>query len=134
MSESKIKIVSRAIGRRKESVATARIFSGDGTITVNQASSTAYFPDKHFQVLLQKPFNTISAGKYSASVKVIGGGKNGQLEAVMLAISRALAGIKNEYKTSLRSASLLTRDSRERQRRMVGTGGKARRRKQSPKR
>jgi len=34
----------------------------------------------------------------------------------------------------LKKMGLLTRDARIRQRRMVGTGGKARRKKQSPKR
>ena len=38
------------------------------------------------------------------------------------------------YKSPLRTAGLLTVDSRVRERRMVGTGGKARRQKQSPKR
>jgi small subunit ribosomal protein S9 len=52
----------------------------------------------------------------------------------MLAISRALKIINELFKPALREAGLLTVDSRVRERRMVGTGGKARRQKQSPKR
>ncbi len=58
----------------------------------------------------------------------------GQLKALALAISRALLKIDPDFRSDLRQAGLLTVDSRRRQRRMVGTGGKARRQKQSPKR
>ena len=55
--------------------------------------------------------------------------KSGQLDAMVLGISRALVKSKADHKPILRKAGLITRDSRERQRRMVGTGGKARRQK-----
>ena len=51
-----------------------------------------------------------------------------------LAIARALKKIDIDFNLVLRQADLLTVDSRVRQRRMIGTGGKARRQKQSPKR
>ena len=73
--------------------------------------------------------------KMSASVVVAGSGKMGQLDAVVHGIARALALLDREaFRSILKSAGLLTRDARTRQRRMVGTGGKARRAKQSPKR
>ena len=71
----------------------------------------------------------------SASVVVAGSGKMGQLDAVVHGLARALALLdRDAYRTILKSAGLLTRDSRTRQRRMIGTVGKARRTKQSPKR
>ncbi|EKD80605.1 MAG: 30S ribosomal protein S9 [uncultured bacterium] len=64
-----------------------------------------------------------------------GSGKAGQLDAVVHGIARALSLLDREaYRGILKSAGLLTRDARAKQRRMIGTGGKSRRKKQSPKR
>ena len=74
-------------------------------------------------------------GKYYVTVKVVGGGKKGQLGATVHGIARALAKLDADtLRAPLKKAGLLTRDSRVRERRKVGTGGKARRKKQSPKR
>jgi len=74
-------------------------------------------------------------GKYYVTVKVVGGGKNGQLDAVVHGIARAFDKADREkFRPPLKRAGLLTRDARVRERRKVGTGGKARRKKQSPKR
>mgnify|MGYP001603672705 FL=1 len=57
------------------------------------------------------------------------------MEAIIHGVSRALIKINaDKFRVPLKEKKLLTRDPRERQRRMVGTGGKARRKKQSPKR
>ncbi|MPM79759.1 hypothetical protein SDC9_126800 [bioreactor metagenome] len=58
----------------------------------------------------------------------------GQVDSLSLAIARGLVKIDEKFKSDLRVAGLLTVDSRIRERRMVGTGGKSRRQKQSPKR
>jgi small subunit ribosomal protein S9 len=65
---------------------------------------------------------------------VVGSGKLSQLLAVIHGLSRAIAKVDAKHKTILRVSGLLTRDPRKRQRRNIGTGGKARRKKQSPKR
>ena len=134
MSESKPKIISKGIGRRKSAIASVRLVSGDGSLLVNDKPATEYFPGLLAQGKYEKPFSVLSLKKYSATVKVHGGGPAGQLDAVVLGLSRALSEIKPDFKTALRQAGLLTRDPRERQRRMVGMGGKSRRKKQSPKR
>ncbi len=125
-----------AVGRRRESSARIRLFRGKGENTINGKSANEYFPSELEKKVLAKPFGvTETSDKYYFSARVMGGGKNGQLESLVLAISRALVEISEEkYKIPLRKANLLTRDGREKQRRMVGTGGKARRQKQSPKR
>jgi small subunit ribosomal protein S9 len=128
------KIIAQAVGRRKRAVASVRLISGKSEITVNGQPVAKYFPGLISQFQYQRPFTTLSLTKYSASVKVAGGGPASQLEATVLALSKCLASLKPEYKTSLRGADLLTRDSRKRQRRMVGMGGKSRRKRQSPKR
>lgn len=128
-ASSKSKNYTYAIGRRKSASARVRLFKGVGENMIN---------DKKVDSLNRflRPFNlTETVGKYFFTAKVSGGGKEGQLEAILHGISRALVKINPEkFRVVLKKANLLTRDSRVRLRRMVGTGGKARRKKQSPKR
>lgn len=125
-----------AVGRRRSASARIRLFHGKGESTVNGKSIAQYFPGVINKDKWTKPFKvTETTGKFYVSVKVVGGGKNGQLGAVVHGISRALAKAKEEmYRKPLKKEGLLTRDARVRERRKVGTGGRARRKKQSPKR
>lgn len=135
MSETKpVKVISQAIGRRKSAIASVYLIAGNGDITVNGKPVSEYFPGVNFKSKYTLPFTVTSSTKYSVTAKIAGGGLVSQADALVLGISRALVGIKSDHKVALREHGLLTRDSRERQRRMVGTGGKARRKKQSPKR
>ena len=123
-----------AVGRRKSAIATIKMYSGKGSNTVNNKPIEQYFPitDK---IKFLKPFSvTQTLDKFHFEARIIGGGLSGQLDALVLAVSRALHKINPELKTILRQQSLLTVDPRVRERRMVGTGGKSRRQKQSPKR
>ena len=134
-SSSRPKILAQAVGRRKEAAALVYLIAGSAEMTVNTKPISVYFPGIRAQIKYISPFQTLSLKKpYTATIKVHGGGLSGQLDAVVLGLSRALSQLKPDHKKPLRDAGLLTRDSRERQRRMIGTGGKARRRKQSPKR
>ncbi len=126
---------TRSIGHRKSAVASLKLFSGKGESTVNGLSLEKYFPTKTEKIVYDKPFEiTKTSGKYHFQAKVLGGGKTGQVQALSLAISRCLIKINDTFKTDLRANGLLTVDSRVKERRMVGTGGKSRRQKQSPKR
>lgn len=126
---------TRSLGRRKSAVATIKLFSGKGDSTVNGLSLEKYFPTKTEKIVFDKPFKiTKTTGKYHFQAKIIGGGKTGQVQALSLAISRCLVKINDTFKSDLRTNGLLTVDSRVKERRMVGTGGKSRRQKQSPKR
>ncbi|MDO8488326.1 MAG: 30S ribosomal protein S9 [bacterium] len=134
MPSTTSKIITTAVGRRKTAIALVRLASGDGSITVNGLPAEKYFPGAMSKMHYEKPFKAAEVKKYSVSAKVLGGGPNGQLDALVLGISRALVKAKEGFRPLLRKEGLLTRDPRARQRRMVGTGGKARRQKQSPKR
>lgn len=138
-----------AVGRAKEAVARVRLYShmkedakwGDheikkDQILVNGAPIEKYFTGPIMKAMYMKPFViTKTEGKYAVTVKVAGGGNNGQLDALIQGLARALSAIDVvKFRPVLKKAGLLTRDARVRQRRMVGTGGKARRAKQSPKR
>jgi len=125
-----------AVGKRKSVSARIRLFKGKGASTVNGKEIDKYFPGKVNQTIYSKPFSlTETTDKFYVSAVISGGGKKGQLDAYVHGVSKALTKVnKDKFKKVLKDAGLLTRDARIRQRRMVGTGGKARRKKQSPKR
>jgi small subunit ribosomal protein S9 len=124
-----------AVGRRKEAIARVRLFNGKGNSTVNAKPMNEYFPGAVNDFMATQSFQTVDASdKYYVTVKVSGGGVQGQVEAVSLGIARALEKSKKDFRPALKKAGLLTRDARVRERRKVGMGGKARRQRQSPKR
>ena len=135
---AKIKKIDYAygVGRRKEASARIRLYHGKGENTVNLMPVAKYFPAEASLKAIEKPFGaTETSDKYYFSGRVSGGGKQSQLEAIVLGIARALVKVSTEKnRAPLKKLGLLTRDSRIRQRRMVGMGGKSRRKKQSPKR
>ena len=136
MAKEENKEFTVAVGRRKESVARVRLFAGSGESTVNGQPIQNYFPGVVARAKFNKPFVILSVeGKFWISARVLGGGKNGQLDAVVHGIARALSLLDREkHRIPLKKQKLLTRDPRTRERRKGGTGGKARRKKQSPKR
>lgn len=124
-----------AVGRRKTAIARVRLHSGKGENMVNEKLFAEYFPSQANQIAYNLPLSVVkSEGKYWISAKIAGGGKEGQLDALVHGISRALVLAKEEFRPMLKKYGLLTRDSRTRERRKIGTGGKSRRKKQSPKR
>lgn len=125
------------LGRRK--CAIARVFlyeEKNGGITVNGKPFEEYFRGQFLGTSYLEPFAiTNTLNMYRVEVKVEGSGKKGQMDAINLGISRALELIdKEKNRPILKKRGFLMRDSRIRERRKVGTGGKARRQKQSPKR
>lgn len=125
-----------AVGRRKESVARVRLIEGKGQVTVNGKPIVEYFNGAVSTRIYQKPFEiTNTLGKYTVSIKVLGGGTASQLGAVVHGITRALskADTKN-FRPVLKKEGLLTRDARVKERRKYGLAQKARAGKQSPKR
>ena len=105
---------SYAGGKRKESSARVRVFHGKGENTVNGMAAEKYFPGKVSESVWKKPFGvTETSEKYYFSAKVVGGGKQGQLDAVVNGIAKALVKVSEEkFKNKLRKFGLLTRDSR----------------------
>ncbi|QBG47973.1 30S ribosomal protein S9 [Verrucomicrobia bacterium S94] len=113
-----------ATGRRKTSVARVRMTEGSGSITVNGLESDKYFNTALQQEMLKKPFEAAGVtGKYDVIASVKGGGKSGQCDAVVHAVSRALAASDDELKAVLKKAGFLTRDSRMKERKKPGQPG-----------
>jgi small subunit ribosomal protein S9 len=127
----------QAVGRRKEATARVRLYlGGKGEIIVNGLPVEKYFSGEIARIIYLKPLKlTDNLDRFRISVKVEGSGKSGQMIAMVHAISRALLKIdKDKYRPILKKAGFLTRDSRIKERRKAGFAGKARAKKQSPKR
>jgi small subunit ribosomal protein S9 len=108
-------------GRHKTAVAQVKLFSGNGAIVVNGVPYEERFTRlEHRQKILQPLTVTDNASKYSAMVKVAGGGVSGQSDAISLGIARALLKADENLKTALRQYGLLTRDPREKERKKAG--------------
>ncbi len=124
-----------ALGRRKSSTARVRLQGGKGNITVNGKPANEYFADsKYLLSKLQQPFAVLDlTNKYDVSAVVSGGGHQGQIEAIRLGISKALAVMNEDLKSTLKRADLLGRDSREKERKKFGLKG-ARKQRQFTKR
>ncbi|HET8709411.1 MAG TPA: 30S ribosomal protein S9 [Candidatus Saccharimonadales bacterium] len=124
-----------ALGRRKSATARVRLTSGKGKLTVNDKPANEYFADsKYLLRKLQEPFVVLDqVDKYDISAHVSGGGHDGQIEAIRLGVAKALATMNDDLKGTLKRADLLSRDSRERERKKFGLKG-ARKQRQFTKR
>jgi len=113
--------VIHKIGRRKTSVARIYLCKGKDNYTVNGKDFKDYFPTTSLQYKILQPFKiTDNLGKFDLSVNVYGGGITGQVEAIRLAISRALSEMSDENKSALKKLGLLTRDPRMVERKKFG--------------
>lgn len=110
------------IGKRKTSVAKVFLKEGSGLIKVNNKLFEDFFSGVgEERELLKNPFILVNvSNKYDLDVKVKGGGISSQLDAIRLAIAKALCTINNEYRQIFNENLLLRRDSRIKERRKYG--------------
>jgi len=110
------------LGKRKTSVAKVFLKEGVGSIKINDQNFEKFFSAvNEDRELIKSPFILVNlTNKYDIDIKVKGGGITGQLEAIRLAISKALCTINSEYRPILNQQSLLNRDSRIKERRKYG--------------
>ncbi len=111
-----------AVGRRKRAVARVFLAPGTGTFVINKRNFEDYFPSELLKMKVREPFNVTETGQgqFDVTVRVNGGGINGQAEAVRLALSRALIQTNEEFKPSLKKEGFTTRDSRKVERKKYG--------------
>jgi len=114
-----------AVGRRKTASAQVRLFANDKAtddeIVINGKKLKDYFPVVSMQNNLLTPLKTVGMyGKFNMSVVVKGGGVTGQVEGIRLGIARALVKYDESLKKTLKDIGLLTRDSREVERKKAG--------------
>ena len=123
-----------AVGRRKESIARVRMTPGSGKMVINGSESLDYFKRETLLMDIMQPLEiTENTGNFDFTIRANGGGLSGQAGAVRLGIARVLIQYSEDYRTSLKQAGFLTRDSRETERKKYGLA-KARKRFQFSKR
>ena len=109
-------------GRRKSSIARVRLIpGGTGVITVNNRTLDNYFGMETLKYIVKQPIETVGVeGKFDVEVKVQGGGFTGQAGAIRHGLARALVQADAEYRSALKAAGFLTRDSRMKERKKYG--------------
>lgn len=108
-------------GRRKSSVARVRLVPGTGKIVINKRDVEDYVPFETLRVIIKQPLvATETVGSYDVHVNVNGGGFTGQAGAIRHGIARALLQVDPDFRPALKSAGLLTRDSRMKERKKYG--------------
>lgn len=123
------------LGRRKSATARARLFAGKGNLTINDKPALEYFSgNKTMLAEVTDPLALVQKqNEYDITIKVNGGGLSGQVDAIKLAISKALTVAHVDLRPVLKKAELLKRDPREKERKKYGLRS-ARKREQFSKR
>ena len=110
-----------ATGRRKTSIARVWLKKGSGIIYVNGKLFNDYFSSDSHKMQITRPIEILNqATDYDVRCSVKGGGHTGQAGAMVHGISKALLMFDSEFKTTLKTENLTTRDSRSVERKKPG--------------
>ena len=110
-----------ATGRRKKSIAKIWLKKGTGKIFVNGRTMDEYFTSGSHKMQITRPFEVIKqATDYDVRCSVAGGGHTGQAGAMVHGIAKALILFDSEFRSSLKTEKLTTRDSRAVERKKPG--------------
>jgi len=113
-----------ATGKRKNAIARVWLKPGTGKIVINDRQVGDYFGRQTSRMVIMQPFElTQTLGRFDAVANVQGGGLSGQAGAVKHGISKALLAVDPSYRSILKSAGFLTRDSRIKERKKYGKRG-----------
>ena len=123
------------LGRRKSATARARLFKGKGSITINEKPAAEYLSGNSTLLAeVTDPLALVNKQKdFDVTIRVSGGGLSGQVDAIKLAIAKAITAGHADLRPSLKKADLLSRDPREKERKKYGLRS-ARKREQFSKR
>jgi small subunit ribosomal protein S9 len=110
-------------GRRKTSTARVFLRPGAGVVNINGRTMDNFFPSEVLKIVKQPLLLTETTEKFDVTVTVLGGGPAGQAGAIRHGISRALLEFNGELRERLKSAGLLTRDPRKKERKKYGQKG-----------
>lgn len=111
-------------GRRKTAAARVYLRPGAGDMSINGRKLDIYFPNEVLKMVIKQPLLlTETAERFDIYVRVAGGGSAGQAGAIRHGISRALLEYNGELRDRLKSAGLLTRDPRKKERKKYGQKG-----------
>jgi small subunit ribosomal protein S9 len=123
------------LGRRKSATAQARLIKGKGKITINDKPAADYLSgNKTLLAEVTDPLALVNKqNDFDVTVLVKGGGVSGQVDAVKLAIAKAITTAFSDLRAPLKKAEFLKRDAREKERKKYGLRS-ARKREQFSKR
>lgn len=123
------------LGRRKSATARARLLKGKGNVTINGKAAEEYLDgNKTLLAEVTDPLAIVGKQKeFDISVMVRGGGISGQVDAIKMAIAKAITVHAPDLRGTLKKAELLRRDPREKERKKYGLRS-ARKREQYSKR
>ena len=123
------------LGRRKAATARARLYKGKGTVTINDKPASDYLADnKTMLAEITDPLALVGKQKeFDVTIRVSGGGLSGQVDAIKMAIAKALTTGHADLRSTLKKAEFLRRDPREKERKKYGLRS-ARKREQYSKR
>ena len=108
-------------GRRKNSVARVRVYTGTGKITINDRDIDDYFGLETLKLIVRQPLAVAEVeGKFDIVVRVNGGGVSGQAGAIRHGLARALLQYDENLRPALKKAGFLTRDPRMKERKKYG--------------
>ena len=110
------------LGRRKSATATARLLKGTGKIVINGKPAAEYLNGNKSQMAeITDPLALVSKQKdFDVTILVKGGGLSGQVDAIKLAIAKAITVEHADLRPVLKKANFLKRDSREVERKKYG--------------
>ncbi len=123
------------LGRRKAATARARLFKGKGSLTINDKPAADYLSGNSTMLAeVTDPLALVGKQKdFDITIRVSGGGLSGQVDAIKLAIAKALTVEHADLRSTLKKAEFLKRDPREKERKKYGLRS-ARKREQYSKR
>jgi len=111
-------------GRRKTAAARVFLRPGSGAMKVNDRPLDDYFPNEVLKMVIKQPLLlTETSEKFDIVATVEGGGSAGQAGAIRHGITRALMEYNIELRDRLKSAGLVTRDPRKKERKKYGQKG-----------
>ncbi len=110
------------LGRRKAATARVRLYEGKGNITINDKPAIEYLSgNKTYLAEITDPLALAEKqNTYDVSIRVAGGGLAGQVDAIKLALSKALTTEMADLRPVLKKAGFLKRDPREKERKKYG--------------
>lgn len=110
------------VGKRKTAVATVRLHKkGEGKVEINGKDLLEYFGEANLREIASSPLDLVTQRKnVNVTVKVAGGGKKGQAEAIRNGIAKALLELNPNFRKPLKKAGFLSRDSRKKERKKPG--------------
>ncbi|PIQ66897.1 MAG: 30S ribosomal protein S9 [Candidatus Zambryskibacteria bacterium CG_4_9_14_3_um_filter_40_16] len=121
-TETKNKKYIEAVGRRKTSVARARLYeTSKNSIIINDKDVGDYFGISELRAVTFEPLTKSSVSKkFRISCLVKGGGQSSQAGAIRHAIARALISHDPELRKEIKKLGFLKRDPRMKERRKFG--------------